>query len=770
MGNFIKNIVNSLDFNHLNEMAAAAVDYSDGDEIHTVHEKRKTPIFIDQHDIDFLQQFPPELWAKALVYRYDKLLYDIFEISKNNGNIPKYANPKLPYRHGRKSGELIFPKVRTYGKHLLHKVTADVDDHMYSQLKSTEKEKYIQHAKNNNFGSLGYVLDGNKRGKGLSASKGMVGMTEKVARDRLSSLYQGIKDGWLGEHPEDSEVIEKLKIGGGKGSDKVVHTKEGLGKLPGHGEKYGRTKDGKRIWYAYWADSGEMIQIKQYLPILRPAKMIPSESIRKHNVAKNIHDELDVDISDKDISKYRSMLNPVNLSNLNKEIEQITSWLDDPSNKKPVIGKDPKHVQRKKYKEKLKELKIKFSLIDIIKKTTKQTGYNDPLDVPDETFSEILESIRDRYKEEYETVLKSAPRYDVEDWNIHHFNPKLNNPHTRWSGFGTININWQQQETVHGALQQLKINPNEFWKDAKELIGSTGGIPDEITRGVDAYIKKLYTASKVAHHTMQIKQDEIVKNATTYFRNRLGSRAFMPFIQIYKDYKKGTVQKSALDNARRLMRKSAFQSGYTFAGMVFQLKNRIHKGQSMEDLEQLLSGDKSLEDKAKELGITWGRKSRPFDPSMWKDGQHGQTSHGIDVIHSQIQAGWDKLTNNPEFLNQIRSTVTHDHSDNDISAKTLVAGKYFLAAKHALQQIAQQTNHSVTEEEIDTKAKEISKKLSYESSMIELDPKIKQLIQNPKFSSYIDPKSKKYSSLIHNYVKKYYTSRSPGWQQLEKWF
>ena len=45
-------------------------------------EVRKTPIFMDQDDIDYLKNFPPVLWVQALQKRYGELLYKAHKAKK----------------------------------------------------------------------------------------------------------------------------------------------------------------------------------------------------------------------------------------------------------------------------------------------------------------------------------------------------------------------------------------------------------------------------------------------------------------------------------------------------------------------------------------------------------------------------------------------------------------------------------------------------------------------------------------------------------------
>lgn len=627
-----------------------------------VEEKRKTPVFLDEQDIQYLYQFPPSLWKQALAFRYGPLLKMAFEANERGKKAPDIQNVTLNYRRGRqKAGPVIFPKVQTFINDLYHKLTATVDDELYSRLTPDQKQQYIDHAAKNKMGSLGFVLRGFKQGKDVSASHGFIGLDPKVARTRLASLYKANQEGWLGEIPENA-TKKKVDFGGGGKTEMWVHGYDELPKLPGQGKQFGRTKDGKRVWYAYRTDTKEQLQIAEHLPVLRPAAMVNTNAYKDYKGKMMLHQQIQSSMSKGDIQKYIQAMNPVVIADMQRKIEQLKNWLDH--NKKPVRGTDIHASKRQMYRNELNELMGIFRVVDKVKRIAAVDGVSeDQLQSP-QVMDGYLRKLSDNLYTQAKNIQKTASRYDVHDWNIHHFNPNLPNPHTSWTGFGTINVNWQQPETVHGGLLRLGIQPEQFWNDIKQYIVQAGNevsddgeIPvvrnmmggddiqmGDLARGINQYLSAARVYGTPAWYAITKNWWEVFENAANYMRNRLGGKYFLPYARLYQKHKQGKASPEELKQAYEFMRKGAAQAGYNYAGMVYQLKSRMGGGTSPGgvDLGEILAGSPALQSASQQIASRWNRRLRPEDPNFAAHQDHGRTSHAIPTLHQLIDEELDR--------------------------------------------------------------------------------------------------------------------------------
>lgn len=628
-----------------------------------IEEKRKTPIFLDQEDIDYLYQFPPALWKQALAYRYGPLLKMAYESNDRGRKIPDVHNVTLNYRRGRQKAQpIIFPRINTQINSLYHKLTATVDDNMYSKLTREQKQQYIDHATKNKLGSLGYVLRGFKQGKDMSASHGFIGLDPKVARTRLASLYKANQEGWLGEVPPTA-VKKKMTMGGGGKTDMWVHSYDDLKTLPGQGKLFGRTKDGKRVWYGYDKNTHEQIPITDHLPVLRPAAMVNTRAYKDYNGKMMLNQQIAKDLSKGDVQKYINAMNPVVVVDYQRRIEQLRSWLE--SNKKPVRGSDVNSQKRTQYKNELNDLLGTLRVVDKVKRYAEHDKISEQQLHQPQVFHEYLRKLSGDLVTKAKEIQQTTDKYDVHDWNIHHFNPGLPNAHTSWTGFGTINPNWQQPETVHGGLLRLGIKPEDFWSDVKQYLvqagtdtSDDGEVPvvkdffdssklaqsGDLARGMNQYLSAGRVYGSPAWYAITKNWWSVFENAANYLRNKLGSKNFLPYARLYDKHKKNKANEDDLKQALNFMKKGAFQAGFNYAGMVFQLKNRMGGGTSPGgvDLDSLITGSKQLQMASQQIATNWNRRLRPEDPNFAGHQDHGRTSHAIPLLHQMLDEELDR--------------------------------------------------------------------------------------------------------------------------------
>jgi len=628
--------------NNVLEMAVPAARF--GQE--SVHEKRKAPIFLDEADIEFLYQFPPFLWSQALSYRYGELLYQTEKLKENNLRPKDVQNVVLNYK-----GPILFPNVKTGAQQLHRRVTADVDDDLLSTLSKSEEDKefYKNQAAEKKLGYMGFDLGHFKKSKKynkLGAAKGFIMVHPKTASTRLATLRDAIREGWYGEPPKDE--IKKVKFAGAS-SDAWVHNPEELEQLP-DSDKFPST-NGMRIWVGYRKD-GKKVTFTSYLPKLFPSKMVDSHLFRQHNLLKNSAEQIEQDVQTEDFELYRQAAHPNHKDALFRQVEELKKWLQE--NKRPTKGRDPLATERRRKYKDLRKIKNALLATEIIAWRLKNED-RDPSEMQnDDVLRDYLLKVSDHFHDEAVNIRQNADRYDQHDWNVHHFNTSLKrNLHTSATGFGTINVNWQQKETVHGALLKLGINPEEFWEELEPYLVQSNVVDDipytrqpgtkkdvaygHLAEGINAYLGRGDIHGTPAWHAMTKHWWDIFNNAATYMRGFIGSRNFLPFARQYEKFKSGEFTPE-IKGAFRQMEKASREHGYNYAGMVYQLKSRMRPGMpGGPDLNDILNRlDSALEGTAQKIVSRWNRTIRPEDPGFAQHGIHGRTSHDIEMLHQII--------------------------------------------------------------------------------------------------------------------------------------
>jgi hypothetical protein len=529
---------------------------------------------------------------------------------------------------------------------------------MLSQLTPDQKQQYIDHAKKNKLGSLGYVLSGIKKGKGLAASKGYVFPGENDMRKRLAGLYKAHEQGWYGK-PEGE--TRSLSFGGGGKVKVPVYSSQELAQMPGMGQRYDVGEDGKRIWYAFDKETGEPIEIDEHLPKLNPGMMVSTQAVQDYERGMNWHQQLNQDFEDGRISQYRMVFE--NPSALDGEIADLVKWMK--ANPRPGRGADPHRADRMRIRAELKRLQNIPKIVAHLESRVCGQGEDCEGLMDPNQFYNHLHGMIEPLRTDAERVRDEAERYDVDDWNIHHWNPSLKNPHTSWTGFGTWNPNWQQPRRAHGGLQRLGLDPQEVWDSVKQHIAQAGSMPGEdhhaaeipytkswdeggedvqmgaLAKGINAYLQRGDIYGTPAWYAISKNWWEVFDNASDYLRRQVGSGHFLDYGRHLSAKKSGQDVNVDMSQAQKNMSQFAYQSGYNYAGMIFQLKSRMGGGTSPGgiDLSSILDdpGIKSdLEATAGAIVSKWNRANRPEDPQFGGHQDHGRTSHAIPLLHELI--------------------------------------------------------------------------------------------------------------------------------------
>lgn len=649
------------------EMAAPAVKF--GKQEH--EERRKAAIWIDQDDIDYLYQFPPSFWSQAMAYRYGPLLFKAAKAADQGRQIKDVQHVPLKYK-----GDIMFGNIDTRINHLHEKLTSDVDDEWFSRSGKSDEEK--EHYRQQGGGHAGFSLKDaqmSKKHKGLGASEGYVAVTMQVAQKRLAHLIKSIDEGWFGEKPGDADH-RLVTFGGGGKSDVWVHKPEEMSQLPGQGEKYGRDSEGRRIWYYHRKEKDKTVRKKrkEFLPVLKPAVMVDASSVRRHNSMMKQHKQIEANLDEHDFDLYLQAVNPSTRQMLEREISEIDAYLNRQGKSKEHDKETRQdHRERRNRKSEIQDCIGAVDMaIELAKKDGKQRTDLENAD----TLREYLGLVSRQLHSGAKKTQKNATRYDQHDWNVHHFNPEYQNLHTSVTGFGTMNVNWNQRERVHGGLMQLGIDPESFWHDihgylvqagtapmGQQREGEDTGTPEipytsarpgggkthglkaldaeqsqiaygHLGNGINTYLRKPHLYQSPAWYAMMANWWDIFQNASLYLRNQIGGKNFLEFGRVYNQWKSGKADEGVVQQAFIQMEKGAKKAGYNYAAMVYQLKRRMPmesldvESESGETLGNLLSGeDNKISNAARQ--IIYNRKIRPADVTQAGD---FTTGHDISVL------------------------------------------------------------------------------------------------------------------------------------------
>lgn len=502
------------------------------------HVSSNNPVFMDENDILYLYQFPPEVWPQANAARYTKYLYEAKAQGKNYNNIQN-----IPIRY--KNKIYIFNGRNTFAKELLDKIERTVDIHHFSNA-SKDATKASEYYKNFlKYGQEGKDLGGylganlsdplekeviigkdkkgeTKKGK-IWVTKGFIGPHFQSIANRTSKWIKASSEGWLGDPTEHgtvevegqnylndaavAEVRKKLISSGATSPFAVISDKKSISPNVVYEDIDAETKDeaGKpKIIVARWKSKKGGIK----LPLLLPGKAIESKIVNAHKqdeaFIKSVSSLSVEDLKDLQYAQKK-------IEEITKEIEEkdVKGWGDTPDRKK---SRSP-------------------SRIALIKKLTMLQGMTRFYDWIKENKGSVDPNQIEEYKKEFTQNLKSqmrkrmndAEKFDPYTWNVHRFSREreMQDPHgvgmedpfsigqlkhsklrDKTTGFGTFWPNRQSKSMIHG--------PKGEWEDKFQNI-----ISGEYNSEMEDFMAK---------HHLDPKDIEDIKKYTNTYRRKLTSK------------------------------------------------------------------------------------------------------------------------------------------------------------------------------------------------------------------------------------------------------
>lgn len=583
----------------VSEMATRAIKYKkeDGTE-EVVHETRKTPIFFDQDDIDYLNQLPPKFWSEALYQRYGWLLYKAHEAREKGGRIPDKQTLKF------KKGYEV-PGVDTGINRLYDKLNADVDDEAYSSLDFDQSHRHAEISKEDKQGKYGFSFEGFKwsgdesgRGKAQNLGKaaGYVVPDLNSIRKRLKTWLKATEEGW---HDEEirNHIRGKVNTSGKIKNGKWTSTTQGRDSL------YGKKEipvESKTFTVEKRTKSGvDSATFEENIPILRPGFMISTSTKKRHDFWHGIEKQLDKDLEDNNLSPYRNLidldsenfLNNAELSKKEKELEEITKWLAE--NKKATNERRKKTLQRDEInrliqtaryisskKEKIEnEYKI---LIPKIKDLSEEEQEKYIAEVIRKKIAAYHKSVKIKAKR----IRDNAEKFNVDQFNIAHQKGRVDrasgtsNPHTKWTGLGTVNPNWQQKEKIHTRLLDIFDDSDQdlqkFWDHVNESLSVSSDIKSGISNRLQNEMNKSKNPYQKAiiYGLYENIDSKLLPNALIYFRDKASQDIIPIYAKAYKLKDGNRISKTG-----NKVKRFAYDQGSNYIKMVLQIFLRLESPQ-----------------------------------------------------------------------------------------------------------------------------------------------------------------------------------------------
>jgi hypothetical protein len=563
----------------LSEMAADPVKFTDaqGREREEVEVKR-TPIFLDQDDIDYLNYFPMKFWKQALQKRYGEFLHGVYLNREKEG--AKFEDVrKVPIKTsgGRTYN---FLNVDTKANELYDKLNADPGTEIYQNMRvrkgttGSEKEEFERRAselskkKEKRIGSYGYnFLDyirsvDKKTGKTKGVARGYVEPGEREILAALSRTFGSMQSGWFDKHLPADHRKESVSWGSNKSKTIPVENEK---------RKWIEGKDfvisGKSS-----RKKGEET-IESWHPLMTPGFMIPNNAYRKHEdltkTSSHIRDHvsstsflsdylkilnIDGDLIEKEgfvnKEKYEEIIKKRN--NLLSEIEALESKMKlkgfedfDDGDEKVTKSKDGKLLISKKeeyYKiNKLVRLgmllgrpgpktKLEKYIREEIEKLDPSASESIKQQSIKSAFRRFLLEVADALDRSARRLREKTPRYDLHQYNtfqnsMHHTNER---PHSRLRGIGTFQPNKQQPERGYAVLADVLENDenikrfwNHLFQDAKILENIELGIKSRVdTSQPEKDLSSIFHNSLKEAILETRNLSEITNNASVQFQNK----------------------------------------------------------------------------------------------------------------------------------------------------------------------------------------------------------------------------------------------------------
>ena len=543
------------------EMPVPPISFKDkdgnySDEKH--HAAINAPIFMDEDDILYLYQFPPEFWTHALAYRYVDALYE----AKVNPNYNDIQNIKL----GDGSRSVIFRNRNTFAKKLVDKIERTVDVDHFMNAKSNDPDLKKQYAANfEKYGKEGKDLGGlfgtdmsspvRRAGTNLWVAKGMMAPDEASIKRNVSQWMSASSHGIL-EDPDDYTGNPfYMKLGGGRGMSKgkrylsvsydyaakLLQKMKSVGAKPFNLHRFPTSPkdavvswddvsyDNKKNASGFFLEKGQPKHSK--IPILFPGKALDSNSNTHYEALQSSLGKAE-DVSLSDVKDVDSL--GVEISKLNDELSQT---------------KD-----RARKVEINKELKNLVSLVPFMQ-FVKDSGKTPKSEIELEDLKKLYSR---KVHDEMKLVGKNAKKYDAYDWAFHQYNQNRKDHDPLGVGMANpVAVGEYEHErlmnkaTTYGSYFPNRQNKTTLvggqgdWEDFfHQWFGITDGFKNkyhleskeinELEREVDKYVfkisDKLSNDPKVLSFLGLNKQDAkmVLTSSSSLAKAMRGSQGTMP--------------------------------------------------------------------------------------------------------------------------------------------------------------------------------------------------------------------------------------------------
>jgi hypothetical protein len=610
-------------------------------------EVRKTPIFMDQDDIDYLKNFPPVLWVQALQKRYGELLHKAHK-AKEEGKLFNDSDLSVVVEY--RKNILEFKVNNAKINDLYDRLSGDTDDETYGKLRVKDPElqqKYLRgrtHSeKGNRLGPYAFNFSNYTRKKVKTKSgkekeigygDGWVEPDVRTVRRVLGSWLEGIQDGWYDDKVSDQDQVAQIDFQSGIKK-----------KLPVEDQK---------TWVAgrdFFVKKGKIQQIKSWVPKVFPSVMVPSRKFSKHKRLKRVFELVKNDLEGTRFEDYIQLIDLESPELINQEkLNEILEQINKIKLEKDKSGEDKvEKTSTKKLNEKLARLeKIKIAANYIKNNKNRFEKYlkeeiSKVKDDSDDAKTNAVQSAMSKFLSDVSRVTervlkrlrKNTSRYDVHQWNAAHLNPRETSPQKNWTGIGTMHVNKQQNEKIYSSLvkilgqENVQSFINHIYTDLGLRVSIDSGIRSKLDLTLDSTptsIKGMF--SKSLKESIIDNIEDVTEDASINFLNRIG-RSMDNYAKIYKVQ----VIKNNKTTAELLGNKNALR----YANKIKTVANR--KGADYcQQLIQLYG---------RFLTNKYNRTIRPENPWEFKN----STMSFMDVL--------EYLFNNKEILSKLDPRTSH---------------------------------------------------------------------------------------------------------------
>lgn len=605
------------------EMAAPAISIKDDEgKEKKIREIKRTPIFMDQDEIYFLNQLPPFAWKQALQLRYSKLLYDVHQ--SRIGKKPPVSDVQDIKIRGPSSLSYIFKNIDTKINELYDKLNADSpsamiyrglrhdDPNLSEKIKQRKEElskKLGKRVGDHGFNFEGFVCDDTVCRAPKAAAEGYVAPGVREIDEVLGRYFKGYEQGWHDDDLPADHVVAKVNLQ--SFGEKEKGAKRSLPVSP----QMRTWVEGKDFVIEGGKSKGKSPEvIRTYQPILFPGFKALEKPSKKVELLKTTSELIKKEIEkDIDISEYlkliRPSLDPKVLFTIDDDFIQKAIARRDKmfSKKKTFKGKSPKA------KQPYEELYAKYNKFVILGTTLKnskykmqykkilenelQNGENKVTNWSDRkqvekciavALAKFLEIVLEKINKRISKTIKSTKKLSVDQFNTMQYSDLESGTQGKLRDFGSYQSNKQQSERNYQstlmALGDDENNISKFWEHLTKDLLINDEIEKGINRKIDLYSRSTKTAipeiTKLIAEEMENYKSFILREAKEQLRYKTGSAHFLKYAESFmKNVIEGNMDPRQLPEINnKLVSKiklSAQTEGLDFCNSIIQLLNRF---------------------------------------------------------------------------------------------------------------------------------------------------------------------------------------------------